>query len=842
MKKKSNIWLYAEVFVFMMVIMAVICKILHVAPFGGNTFATRDADIQYLDFFAYLKDVLNGKQSIQYTFGKTLGGNNIAVFGYYLSSPLNLLVLLFEKSQLEVFYTLLVSLKLSLAAVAGAVFIKNRYPKLQNSFVIIFALSYGLMQYNMAQICNAMWLDGVIMLPFLLLAVHWLVQKGDKLPLMVTVGLAILFNWYTGAIDCLFSVIWFVYEVLRENQFSWENRKIILHHILHYIYAMIVGVFLSCILFVPVVFAMMGGRAGIDFSSLREHYYWGNFLSFIPKLVLGSESEYAGVSLYCGSIPVMGTIAYFMSKKVEKREKICHAILLLVTISLFYVPVFILLFGLLKDVSSYWYRYSYVGIFTLLVIAAEFFANHFEEEKSKVLCKAAVFFALVVFAMEYANPVNAMSHLYVMLFVMALFCGIYFLECHAKQRKVFFSMCLVLLSAGELICNAKVMNNVVDHADDYEEYTRQEEKLVADLQAYDQSFYRVNQTKTRNEERNHLTANYNEALAFGYHSVSGYTSDPDDFQRDFLNQLGYNICGDNMNIVNTSMIGADSLMNVKYILSDYEINGLKKIDKIGAQNGKAVYENPFVLPLAFSYPASDSLIKEENSNPFLYQNEVYSKLTGRKVTIYKPLDYERTDGDNAVSFQLHLPGQEAAVYGYCDMTEWGSGDIYVDDAYISGYNQWLAPRVIYVPCNTDSETAEVRIEKENCGKAITDSQFYYLDLKELQAVTDEIQQKQAKDIKIENKSASMLVENAKEGESLYVAIPYEKGWTILQNGKEIEPELIGNCMMSIPLQKGKNQIEMTYQARGIWIGRIVSILGVLAVLYETFRQRRGNGS
>ena len=57
MKKKSNIWLYAEVFVFMMVIMAVICKILHVAPFGGNTFATRDADIQYLDFFAYLKDV-----------------------------------------------------------------------------------------------------------------------------------------------------------------------------------------------------------------------------------------------------------------------------------------------------------------------------------------------------------------------------------------------------------------------------------------------------------------------------------------------------------------------------------------------------------------------------------------------------------------------------------------------------------------------------------------------------------------------------------------------------------------------------------------------------------------
>ena len=50
----------------------------------------------------------------------------------------------------------------------------------------------------------------------------------------------------------------------------------------------------------------------------------------------------------------------------------------------------------------------------------------------------------------------------------------------------------------------------------------------------------------------------------------------------------HNICGDNMNIVNTSIIGADSLMNVKYILADYEINGLKKLEKLDAGNGKNI--------------------------------------------------------------------------------------------------------------------------------------------------------------------------------------------------------------------------------------------------------------
>ncbi len=55
------------------------------APFGNKSLAVDDASIQYLDFYAYFKDVLAQKNSIFYTFGKTLGGTNIAVFSYYLS-------------------------------------------------------------------------------------------------------------------------------------------------------------------------------------------------------------------------------------------------------------------------------------------------------------------------------------------------------------------------------------------------------------------------------------------------------------------------------------------------------------------------------------------------------------------------------------------------------------------------------------------------------------------------------------------------------------------------------------------------------------------------------------
>lgn len=40
------------------------------APFGNKSLAVDDASIQYLDFYAYFKDVLAQKNSIFYTFGK----------------------------------------------------------------------------------------------------------------------------------------------------------------------------------------------------------------------------------------------------------------------------------------------------------------------------------------------------------------------------------------------------------------------------------------------------------------------------------------------------------------------------------------------------------------------------------------------------------------------------------------------------------------------------------------------------------------------------------------------------------------------------------------------------
>ena len=70
-------------------------------------------------------------------------------------------------------------------------------------------------------------------------------------------------------------------------------------------------------------------------------------------------------------------------------------------------------------------------------------------------------------------------------------------------------------------------------------------------------------------------------------------------------------------------------------------------------------------------------------------------------------------------------------------------------------------------------------------------------------------------------------------------MPYDKSWSITCNGKEVEPELIGDCLYSIPLENGNNTIEMIYHVYYHTAGFICTLAGLLLlILYEAIRCHR----
>lgn len=101
--KKQNRYLCIYSFSITFLLMLILFWHYGYAPFGGNSMASHDASVQYLDFYSYFKDVLSGKNNITYTFSKTLGGNNIGVFSYYLTSPFMLLCVFSKRHSFMLF-------------------------------------------------------------------------------------------------------------------------------------------------------------------------------------------------------------------------------------------------------------------------------------------------------------------------------------------------------------------------------------------------------------------------------------------------------------------------------------------------------------------------------------------------------------------------------------------------------------------------------------------------------------------------------------------------------------------------------------------------------------------
>lgn len=844
-------------------IMLIVLYIGDYVPFGTNTMASMDADIQYLDFFAYFKDVLSGRNNISYTFSKTLGGTSVAVFSYYLSSPFSLLVAFFAKNQLELFFNFTVVLKLMMCSLTFCVFLTKRFKVSiadcwKRAAAVILSVSYALCQYTIAQSSNINWLDGVYLLPVLLLFVYEIVNgRTSGWKLAVAVGVSILFNWYTAGINCLFMVIWFIVEyalvplyVRKKMYFGTFFRRFIKFGI-----SALLGVMISAVLFLPTITALKNGNRGsIDWSLITNPSFNGALLSVIPKYVYGGTSEPypSRLAVYAGCMAAVGFISVFLSKASSRKTKVTLGVAAVVGLLMVYWNPLFVAFSLLKSATSFWFRYSYLNVFILLFIASHYFLAVVEHDCLQPL-KSAAIFAVVLVIFDYLTGTNNWNNVYataaMSLLIGALLSLIYSQQVKDKVIKskwicsaivrVLYAVCML-----DLIINTDLLlkSYRASDADSNDAYFEQEEKLISTIREEDRAPYRISQTKTRNQNRagDNLTANYNESLAFNYWSVSGYTSSPDDRQRKFLDHVGYPINGENMNITNTSILAADALLGVKYVLSDYPINGLTKRENLGTANGKSVYENPYVLPMAFIVHGDPDFKNLNTENPFLFQNDVYSRLLGRKVELYRPVPYEIIQNGNGevepLIFRIRIPDGNYAAYGNLPWNSDISAKLSINGSFQSMYAQWGCPSVFYIPYS--NATADIALSTAQAYDLNYDKvQFYALDLSLLAEVTKELKSSIPEYTDIQNGAAEITINQAQEGDVLFLSIPKDYGWEIINNGQEISSDTLDNCLDLIKLNEGSNNIVMKYHIPRIKRGAVVTACGlfltILLMLYET---------
>ena len=734
---------------------------------------------------------------------------------------------------------------------------------------VCLALCYALGQYTFSQASNIMWLDGVYMLPLILLGTYRLVQnRRKKLLLILSVAASILFNWYSAGINCMFCILYYIYEDALENKFG--SFGIYVRRALPFVACLALGVLLSACLFLPALLALRGGRAGfdvLDIIALLGNYV-GNMFSAVTNFRVGGTSEQGSVSLYCGYFAFIGMGAYFFTQAEKGRKRNASAVFLLFTVLLFYVSVFIFAFSLFKSAESYWYRYSYVGVFAMLNVSAKFYEKVGNEPiRMDTRLWWAIGLVLAVLCLGWG--LESFPFVMLALGLTVLLVYVYgktlpgpssaeeaveenpaalisaagrhasAVRTSVRKRQLAAAGACLLLAAGLLlelgVSAAQVMRIYsTDTAYAYADYVTQQQAQVNALKEYDGSFYRVNQTDTFNKgyEGAGLTANYNESIAYGYHSVNGYTSDPDNNSRFFLEKLGYRTNGLNMNIVNTSVLGADALLGVKYVFSSYDINGLEKLEELGTYNGKSTYYNPYALPAAFTYDPAGR--KVEDGNMFEYQNSLYSYLLGEEVTLYREAETQReTDEDGNTVYTVTVPDGPHALYADFTILTTSYVKVSVNGGDALDMGGWLSPNVLYIPDGDGSPTVCIGAENE----ISTSCRIYWLDLDALAQAAQKLQANAA-DADISDGHVSCSV-NAEAGERLYLSVPYEDGWSIKVNGKDADYELVGGCMISVALEEGENTVTLDFSVPGLGPGIALTVIAALFTAALAFADARG---
>lgn len=810
-----------------------------VAPFGDSSLAVMDAWIQYLDLFAYYKDVLAGTNSIGYTFSSFLGESAISTFSYFLSSPFSLLVALFDKTDLPLCFDIMVLLKLSLASALMSFYLAQRF---QIDFrkmplCIVLGMAYGLSQYSIAQASNILWLDGVYMLPVLMLGVYRIVYDRSIFTFSVACGLAMIFNWYSGAMAVLFSAVWACAEMLLylvdlDGASAKKRWGLLWRGVVRYLGALVVGILLSAILLLPTLQGMAGStRGSLQLGLLRNFSFAQEPLNLIQNYTIGGKSTRYTCSLYCGMFVMLGVLGALFASKASMRHRISLGVVLLVLAMIICWRPLYSLFSLLKQVDSHWVRHSFVVIAALVAIAGQYYLskdNGFgDKRKTRNLIIAGLIFLAILAAFAYLMPDkvsgNPVATIIIGFAFLLLFIGYAF---RRKSGRVALAGMLAL-SLCDITMNVNALLRTSENVGTFKTYATETQTAIDSIQESDSSVYRIAQNSCR--------GGWDEAWAYNYKSPSSYTSIASARQIDYLASIGY-ATNQVMARHATTIIPSDSLNSVKYILSNRQEDGLIERTDLPVSNGKKVFENPYALPIAYTVPAFSTAEAHELANPFEVVNTAYGRIAGMFANIYSEVSYESadevtSDGKSVEVFTLQNPGENKVLYGdFCPER----GTVQIGD-WRAACDAWSGLQLFPIPTDETGE-ASVRFIPEKTETTVS-PKFYALDLSRLERLVSMAKSNTASVVRFENGYAEFAV-NSAANRNLLVGIPIDDGWEVTVNGTQTKSKAFLDCYYEIPLQPGKNIVVMRYHGPHWLTGGALTLLGIVILIALKFWQRR----
>lgn len=822
-------------------------------PFGGRSIAWCDLEQQYVPLLMELRGIIKSGDSL--LLGKGGGGMNLwGVFLFFVSSPLSLLSLLVKEEKMIYFINLLTILKLAFCGSSASYYFQKIFRSLPDGFNILLSIMYSFSGYAMMYYQNNMWLDIMIVFPLLLLSMFRLCSSGKWGAYAILLSISMFMNFYISYMLVVFIVISFgimmIFCCKREHR---GDRAV------KFILADICAALISAVVWLPAFKQFCCSGRG---ESTWELFINGFFFEdSLDKMSL----------LMCTPIILSAIIIMVFRRELFKHGRAAF----------FAVMTLILLAGtFVSPINKIWHtgsyqayplRYGFIIILFAFSICAVLLSKRrgvtpkLQRNKSRqihamMILLVLIYTALIIPAIIYSdrftsyvttlrvNEIDATVAAAYGIIAATLF-TVFIINYRRRNITKRFSVILmtfVMLSGSYLNFNI-YFGNITDVTERFNQTMTLTDKID------DSSYFRAKSMKR------YFYSNMLEAI--GFNSIGHYTSLTN---RDFLftaKQLGYSAYWLDTSTNGGTLITDAFLMNKYLIGVSSDMNSFYQ--PYNAEDTLKIYSNTIVSEGAvISSVKPEELLGFNETSRMESSAYIAEKVYGAVdiITTAEPYAYENltvSDDNGQKSFEINDSSKDAYinyslfVSGKCELyfdlfsnyttalTEpyFGAVSIYVNGNSVEkNFPNKKANGIIDLG-TYENKYVSIKIVVH---KAFTADSFgvYLLDGNRAAECIEGVKTGL---MEVDGNKIKITAESPDEG-YIYIPIAYSKGYKAELNGEKTAVAEVLSSFMAVKLERGSNELILTYYPDGFIAGMIISILGVVAFILLMLRGKNNNYS
>ena len=873
-KNRNNVCL-ALAFAIPCVGMLFVMMISQYEPFGKYSMLYSDMYHQYYPFFVAFRDALRSGQGLLYTWSVGLGMDYLGLIAYYLASPLNLLGVLVPEEWLLEYFSLLMPVKLGLAGLFFAIFLKELFGKKDLSIAVVGGF-YGLCAWALGFQWNIMWLDTFALLPLVVLGMVRLLERKQFLLYTLTLFLSVFANYYIGLFTCIFIfLLFFVYQICR-----WGGWKKFFGDLMRIAFFSVLAIGMTAVLELPALAALQTTQSSVNSfpTTFRLNIADEHTVKGLLKAMIKVAGNMGGAlepnfkeglpNLYCGIGSVALLVLYLTAKEIRLRDKICAVAMLLFFNISFIIRQLDYIWHGFHFTNMIPYRFSFLYSFVVLYMAYRAWLLRRSFSPWQILFSGVLAGAVLACSEEFTNTVPlkiasfevefplyaAYNLVFLLLYTAAMLYGS--LEdplpedapeetvtqwriSRSRQRKRARMLVLTVMGVeliANLVCFGLYFTGT--NVSNYPKGTEYTASVIRYMKEREEDlFYRAETTHSQT---------LNDGALNHYNGVTAFTSSANVKTTLFMQSLGYSAKNTyNRYLFEESSPVSNLFLGLKYMIErdgkDKESSFFQAVNKFG---DTVLLENRAYLPLGFLTENTLADLTFDTTGDFSFQNRLFYAATGVPGLVWYQIPgeqlsllssgaeitenagngfirYDSASGNSNITFSF-----TAARDGFAcirlDLPK--RNDYYVSVNGLELYKETISlPQMIAVGDVKTGDVIDVRIICDAGEKSTMDVKAAILDMELFRLGYEVLNASPWQLTEFTSTRITGTVQCDRDG-LLYTSIPQNGNWKVAVDSRAAETVLVGDCMAAVKLNAGSHTVTFYYDNPAFSLGWKVSLV------------------